>query len=127
DGELLRFRARQQHAVVERVQEPLLTDPALVVDERALHHGDLAGGAAEGLQRDAEPDRGRLAERYQVAHRDSMADAVASAVASGRHFTTQRDELGETDNGTRSGSAHWTPCGWSVSSRRSPSRCSAAA
>src|SRR3712207_7116652 len=33
----------QERAVGQGVQEPLLADPALVVDERALHDRDLAG------------------------------------------------------------------------------------
>ena len=61
DGQLLRLGAGQQHAVVQRVQEPLLADPALLVDQLVLHHRDLAGRSAEGLQRDGEPRLGRLA------------------------------------------------------------------
>jgi hypothetical protein len=53
--------------VVERVEEPLLADPAPLVDERALHHGDLPGRSTERLQRDGEPGAGGLAERHQVA------------------------------------------------------------
>ena len=37
------------------MQEAFLSDPAFVVDEHALHDGDLPGGAAEGLQGDQEP------------------------------------------------------------------------
>jgi hypothetical protein len=39
--------ARQQHAVVERVEEPLLADPLLFLDKDAVHHRDLPGGSAE--------------------------------------------------------------------------------
>ena len=59
--ELLRLRPRQQHAVVERVQEPALGDPALLLDQDAMHHRDLPGRAAEAQQRDAQPDAERLA------------------------------------------------------------------
>ncbi|BDQ24106.1 hypothetical protein RQN9TF_33125 (plasmid) [Rhodococcus qingshengii] len=55
DGELLRLRTGKQHAVVQGMQEAFLSDPAFVVDEHALHDGDLPGGAAEGLQGDQEP------------------------------------------------------------------------
>ena len=67
DGELLGLRAGQQHAVVQGVQEPALTDPALLVDQLVLHHRDLAGRTAEGLQRDREPRPGRLPQRDHVA------------------------------------------------------------
>ena len=62
DGELLRLRARQQHAVVERVQEPRLADPALLLDQDAVHHRDLPGGAAERESRDPRPGPHRLGE-----------------------------------------------------------------
>jgi hypothetical protein len=45
--QLLRFRAGQQHAVVERVQEPALADPAAPLDELGMHDRDLPGGSAE--------------------------------------------------------------------------------
>ena len=47
DGELLRLGAGQQHAVVERVQEPLLADPAAPLDQLAVHDRDLACRPAE--------------------------------------------------------------------------------
>lgn len=56
DGQLLGFGAGQQRAVREGVEESALTDPALLVNEDALHDPDLSGGAPEGLQRDGEPD-----------------------------------------------------------------------
>ena len=63
DGELLRLRSRQQHAVVERVQEARLVDPALLVDDDPVHQRDLAGGPAEAEQADLQPRPERLAER----------------------------------------------------------------
>ena len=45
-------RAGQEHAVVERVQEPRLADPALLLDQDAVHDRDLPGGAAEGERGD---------------------------------------------------------------------------
>ena len=60
--ELLRLRPRQQHAEVERVQEARLVDPLLLVDHDAMHHGDLAGRAAEIDAADLEPDLEELAE-----------------------------------------------------------------
>ena len=42
DRELLRLGPGQQHAVVERVQEALLRDPAPPLDELAMHHARSA-------------------------------------------------------------------------------------
>ena len=66
DRELLRLGAGQQHAVVERVQEAALADPALLLDEDAVHHRDLAGRPAEAQRGDARPDPHRLGERDAV-------------------------------------------------------------
>ena len=48
-GELLRLGPGQQHAVVERMEEALFADPALLLDQDAVHDRDLSGGAAEAL------------------------------------------------------------------------------
>ena len=61
-GKLLRFGSRQQHAVVERMQEAAFGDPVLLLDEDAMHHRYLARGPAETEHRDAEPDDERFAE-----------------------------------------------------------------
>src|SRR5262245_29041282 len=50
--ELLRLGARQQHAIVERMQEPLFRDPTLLLDQNAMHDRDLSGGTAEAQGRD---------------------------------------------------------------------------
>ncbi len=65
--ELLRLGARQQHAIVERMQEPLFRDPALLLDQNAMHDRDLSGGAPEAQGRDTKPGPERLAQRYCVA------------------------------------------------------------
>ena len=65
-GKLLRLGARQQHAVVEGVQKPLFGDPALLLDQDAMHHGDLAGGTAEAERRDAHPGPERLAQAHAM-------------------------------------------------------------
>jgi hypothetical protein len=67
--ELLCLRPRQQHAVVERVQEPALADPALLLDQDAVHQRDLPGRPAEAERRDLRPGAHRLAERDAVAGR----------------------------------------------------------
>src|SRR5262245_39156656 len=70
--ELLRLRARQQHAIVERMQEPLVRDPALLLDQNAMHDCDLAGGTAEAQRRDPQPHPERLAHRYPVLRLPSL-------------------------------------------------------
>src|SRR3546814_9880962 len=62
DSYLVRFRAGQQHAIVERVEEPLLADPALLLDQDAMHHRYLARRSAEAEQRDPDPDAHRSEE-----------------------------------------------------------------
>ena len=66
NGELLRLGAGKQHAVVEGVEEPGFADPALLLDQDAMHHRDLAGGAAEAERSDAYPDPRRFAEGHAV-------------------------------------------------------------
>ena len=85
DRELLGLRPGQEHAVVEGVQEPLLPDPAPLVDESALHDGDLAGRTTERLQRDQEPGPNRRAEGYDVAHEGHDAQYVNLETRTGRH------------------------------------------
>ena len=63
---LLRLGARQQHAIVERMQEPPLRHPALLLDQDAMHDRDLTGGAAEAEPRDLQPGQERLAQRDAV-------------------------------------------------------------
>jgi len=59
-GELLGLGAWQEHAIVERMQEPVLADPALLLDDDAVHHSDLTGRAAKAQKRDTQPDPERL-------------------------------------------------------------------
>ncbi len=58
--ELLRLRPWRQHAEAERMQEARLVDPLLLVDQNAVHRGDLSGRAAERQAADLEPDFQRL-------------------------------------------------------------------
>jgi hypothetical protein len=55
--------------VVERVEEPVLRDPALLFDEDAVHHGDLPRGAAERQGRHAQPDPECLCDRHATRRR----------------------------------------------------------
>ena len=66
DGELLRLGAGQQGAEAEGMQEPALSNPALLLHQGALHDGNLAGRAPEGLQGDPEPHAHRLTEGHHV-------------------------------------------------------------
>ena len=62
-GELLRLRARQKHAVIERVEEPGLAQPPSFLDEDPVHKRDLASRPAKAEQCDLRPYPGRLGER----------------------------------------------------------------
>ena len=79
DGQLLRFGTGQQHAVVEGVQEPAVPDPAFLIDQGPLHHRDLTGRTAEGLQTDQKPRPHRLTERDDVAGNSRSRRWVACA------------------------------------------------
>ena len=70
-GELLRLRPRQHHAVVERVQEAALGDPAPPLDQLLVHDRDLPGRPAEADEAELQPEPERLAEgnRRRRAHR----------------------------------------------------------
>jgi hypothetical protein len=61
-GELLRFGPGQQHAVVQRVQEALLADPAPPLDQLGVHDGDLPGRPAEADEAELEPEAQRFPE-----------------------------------------------------------------
>ena len=63
-GQLLRLGPGQQHAVVERVQEAPLGNPALLLDQLAVHDRDLAGGPAEADEAQPEPEPEGLAQRH---------------------------------------------------------------
>ena len=63
--ELLRLRTGQQHAIVERVKESRLADPATLFDELSMHQCDLPGWTAEAHQSDSRPHPRRLAEAHR--------------------------------------------------------------
>src|SRR5262249_2571630 len=50
DRQLLRFRPRQQHAVVERVQKTLFTHPAPSLDQLAMHDPNLPRGPPKEMK-----------------------------------------------------------------------------
>src|SRR5687767_13900828 len=62
DGELLRRGAGQQHALLERVEEALLAQPAAALDQLAVHDGYLPGGAAERNPAELDPEAQSLRE-----------------------------------------------------------------
>ena len=84
-GELHRLRARQQHAEVERVQEPRLADPAAAVHHLAVHQRDLRRRAAEGEAADPGPDPQRLALRWHGAHAGLPAGQLCVSSVASRH------------------------------------------
>ena len=61
--ELLRLRAGQQHAVVQRVEKTALVDPFAALNDLAVHDRDLTGGAAKAVEPDVRPGAKRVAER----------------------------------------------------------------
>ena len=63
DRELQRLGAGQQHAEIESVGESSLVDPAALIDELAVHDGDLARRSAERDEAEAQPEARRVAER----------------------------------------------------------------
>ena len=63
------------------MQEALLADPALLLDEDAVHHRDLPGRAAEAVERDARPGPQRLAERHACpGHREPRAEPAVEVL-----------------------------------------------
>lgn len=56
DGELLGLGARQEHTVIQRVQETIITDPAPALDQLTVHEGDLPCRAAEAQKPDFYPN-----------------------------------------------------------------------
>src|SRR5262245_8939520 len=63
NGKLLRLRTGQQHAVVERMQKSLFTQPAPPLDQLTVHNRDLTGRAAERDEPKLDPEAKRLRER----------------------------------------------------------------
>jgi hypothetical protein len=59
--QLLRLWPRQQHAEVQCMQKPPITQPALLLNKDAVHDRNLPGWPAETQQRDATPDSRRFA------------------------------------------------------------------
>ena len=62
-GQLDGLRTRQQLAVIEGVQEAGFRDPAPLIHQFPVEHGDLAGGAAEAHQAQVQPKTGGLRQR----------------------------------------------------------------
>ena len=58
----LRLGAGQQHAVVQRVQETPLADPAALLHQFAVHDGNLPGRAAKAEEAELEPESQGFAE-----------------------------------------------------------------
>ena len=55
-GELLRLRARQHHAVIERVQKTLLGNPALLLNQFAVHDRNLPRRSAKTDETQLKPE-----------------------------------------------------------------------
>jgi len=61
-GQLLRFRPRQHHAIVERVQKAPLGNPPAALHQFVMHHTDLTSWPAEADKTEFEPVRQRFSE-----------------------------------------------------------------
>ena len=70
DGELLRFRSRQEVAIIQRVEEASFGNPALFFDEDTMHDGDLSGWSSETQQRNTQPDLEGFGEADAMRRRD---------------------------------------------------------
>src|SRR5262249_33505365 len=84
-GELLRLGSRQHHAVVERVQEAPFRDPALLLDQLAMHDRDLAGWTAEADPAELPPVAERLGatrnlRRCRIHHEPPAAGTLTAAM-----------------------------------------------
>ena len=62
-GKLLRFRARQYHAEIQRMEEAPFRNPVFFLDQVAMHDRNLSGGPAETDKAQLKPVQGCLAER----------------------------------------------------------------
>ncbi len=62
-GQLLRLRARQHHAEIQRMQEALFRDPALSFDEFLMHERNLARRTAEAHEAEPQPVQERRRKR----------------------------------------------------------------
>jgi hypothetical protein len=58
----MRFGPGQQHAITERVQEPVLADPLFFVDDDPVHDRDLSRRSAKAERGDTQPNPERFAE-----------------------------------------------------------------
>ena len=72
-GELLRLRPGQQHAEIECMQKSRLIDPLFLVDQHAVHHGDLPGRPAEIDAAELEPQPECFAEARRSRRRGGRA------------------------------------------------------
>ena len=62
-GQLLRLRARQQHAKVQRMQKAFFRYPAALFNQLAVHDGNLPRRAAKADEAELQPKAQRFFER----------------------------------------------------------------
>ena len=62
--ELLRLWPRQQVTEIEGAQILSFIDPAAIIDDFAVHQGDLPGGPAEAEATDARKDADQFAQSW---------------------------------------------------------------
>ncbi len=75
--QLLRFGARQDHAVVQRMQKTPLADPALPVNHFFMHDGYLSGRPAKADKAEFQPEQKCLLEGDGRSRRGRIRQNVA--------------------------------------------------
>ena len=65
-GQLLRFGARQQDAVVQCMLESVGANPALLTDQLFVHEGYLSGRTAESEAADFQPHHEGLPKAWRL-------------------------------------------------------------
>ena len=89
-GELLRFRARQEHAVIQRVQKSPLGNPSSVHDQFLVHEGYLSSRAAEADEAELEPKGKGLPEAHRLRVGIGALDGVRIRLVHGLAFLYRR-------------------------------------
>src|SRR5262245_37013005 len=91
DGQLSCLWAWQQHREIQRAQEQTLGDPALLIDQLAVHARDLPRRAAEADEAELQPEAKRITKRDDwlgISHHPQLVRRAASSAerwAKSRH------------------------------------------
>src|SRR5437588_4261410 len=89
-GEELRLRAGEGEAIIQCVEEPPLGNPALSLDENAMHRGKLHGAAAETDEREQGPYAEPFAQRCAGGGGDAFFFGLAVGWEESSHDVTKQ-------------------------------------